>query len=48
MMVKKVHRDKKGSKDWMVIKAPTDPQDPREKQASVAPQVHLLTSLTPP
>jgi len=47
-MVRKVLWDKKEAEDWMVIKAPTGPQDPREKWVTAAPQVHLLTSLTPP
>lgn len=47
-MARRVPRERKGAEDRTVIQAPADPRDPREKWATVAPQVHLPTSLTPP
>lgn len=47
-MAKKVHQDKKEAKAWMVTKALTDTQDPREKRVTRAPQDHLPTLLIPP
>lgn len=47
-MVRKDPLDRKEAEAWTVFKAPTGPEDPREKQAPRAPQDYLPTPLILP